>query len=309
MPASIADDLLASPGAAALTAAGWRVMYAATHSAGVADLAAERRWSSGKLTARVRLVVHCDSSDRLRFPAIYGGGADALPFYSLAEDEPRQRRALTLLAGPELVEQLQAKAYPRDVALIRRAHIDPLPARARAAAISAAAIDDAFLAVEAIRGDLLAHDLDIARDDLELDRDAAAQTMFEAAHLAHPLHHFLEGDARRVLERPAGADGHHRLGVLDVRPARRAPFDQVDGQVDVHRSLDRRADDLALAHRVVPVAERQQRARHVHAEVNRVAGAHLGAIHVAAEEIRNDRGAHLLSRRDAETAKERRERD
>jgi len=190
MPASIADDLLASPGAAALTAAGWRVMYAATHSAGVADLAAERRWSSGKLTARVRLVVHCDSSDRLLFPAIYGGGADALPFYSLAEDEPRQRRALTLLAGPELVEQLQAKAYPRDVALIRRAHIDPLPARARAAAISAAAIDDAFLAVEAIRGDLLAHDLDIARDDLELDRDAAAQTMFEAAarcDLLHPI--------------------------------------------------------------------------------------------------------------------------
>ena len=74
-------------------------------------------------------------------------------------------------------------------------------------------------------------------------------------------------------------------------------LDQVDRQLDVHRAFDRRAHDLALAHRVVAVAEREQRTRDAHAEVNRVAGADLGAVHVAAEGVGNDRRARFAVRR------------
>ena len=88
------------------------------------------------------------------------------------------------------------------------------------------------------------------------------------------------------------------------------PLHEVHDELDVHRALDGGAHDLALAHRVVPVAEGHEAARDVHAEVDRVAGPHLGAVHVPAEAPRHDRGPRLAHpRRDAEAAEERRERD
>ena len=73
-------------------------------------------------------------------------------------------------------------------------------------------------------------------------------------------------------------------------------LDQIDGEVDIHRPLGRRTDDLSLAHRVMPVAEREQRAGNFHAEIDGVAGADFGTIHVAAEGIGNDRGTHFAAR-------------
>src|SRR5437764_13760254 len=105
---AIADDILTHPAArrlalardaaAALAAHGWRVTHAARHSGGTADLAADRSWSRGRLTARVRLVIRCDSRDeRLVFSSLGSDLADRLPFYSLGDDDPAQRRALCKL--------------------------------------------------------------------------------------------------------------------------------------------------------------------------------------------------------------------
>src|SRR5262245_4515222 len=115
-----ADDLLTEPAArraslardaaSALAASGWRVPYAARHSGGTADLAAERTWSRGRLSARVRLIVRCDARDqRLVFSALEPA-TDRLPSYSLGDDDPQQRRKLSELFDDA---QLHAATYPR----------------------------------------------------------------------------------------------------------------------------------------------------------------------------------------------------
>ena len=72
---------------------------------------------------------------------------------------------------------------------------------------------------------------------------------------------------------------------------------QVDDQRDVHRALDGRAAALALALPVVPVADGEQRARHVDAQVAGGARAHLRGVHVAAERVGHEARAHLAARR------------
>src|SRR6266498_2536707 len=131
-----ADDLLTHPAArrlalardaaAALTANGWRVKQAARHAAGTADIAAERSWSRGRLTARVRLVIRCDSrEERLVFSAL-DDAADRIPFYSLGDDDPQQRRMLAKLFDDA---QPHEAVYPREKALIAPAQLNAPRAR------------------------------------------------------------------------------------------------------------------------------------------------------------------------------------
>jgi len=182
---------LAHDAASALAANGWRPTLAAVHSGGIADVAADRVWSRGRLSAHVRLVVRCDSrSQRLVLPSLDVPAADRLPSYCLADDDPAQRRALASVIDPALIERLHATAYPHAIALTEAAHIDALPARARAAAVRDAAIDEAFASIDAVRRDLLQHDLEVVRDDLDIDRDFAAGAMLDAAcrlELLHPI--------------------------------------------------------------------------------------------------------------------------
>ncbi|MEK6376053.1 MAG: hypothetical protein AABO58_25540 [Acidobacteriota bacterium] len=177
--------------AAALTANGWRVSLAAVHSGGTADVAADRAWSRGKLSARLRLIVRCDSRpQRLLLSSVDAPATDRLPSYCLADDDPAQRRAIAAVIDPALIDRLHAAAYPHAIAVTEAAHLDALPAHARAAAVRDAAIDEAFASVDAVRRDLLRHDLDVVRDDLEIDRDFAAGAVLEAAHrleLLHPM--------------------------------------------------------------------------------------------------------------------------
>src|SRR5947209_5641014 len=96
----VADDILASPAtrrlalardaAAALTVLGWRATRSAVHSGGTADVAAERRWSRGKLTARVRLIIRCDAgSEQLVLSSVdTPAAADPLPTYAFGDDDP-----------------------------------------------------------------------------------------------------------------------------------------------------------------------------------------------------------------------------
>jgi hypothetical protein len=171
---------LARDAATTLAALGWRVTYSAHHSAGTADLAAERSWSRGRLTARVRLIIRCDARDeRLVFPSLEGEGFDRLPSYSLGDDDPAQRRALAKLLDDAA---LHAAAYPRDIAITEPARIDALHARTRAAAIHDPALDEAFASIDAVRHDLLRHDLDVIADDLDIDRDVAVESAVDAAH-------------------------------------------------------------------------------------------------------------------------------
>jgi len=176
---------LAGETASALAALGWRVTYSAHHSAGTADLAAERSWSRGRLTARVRLIIRCDARDeRLVFPSLEGDLFDRLPSYSLGDDDPAQRRALAKLLDDAA---LHAAAYPRDIAVTEPARIDALHARRRVAAIHDPALDEAFASIDAVRHDLLQHDLDVIADDLDIDRDVAVESAIDAAHLCELL--------------------------------------------------------------------------------------------------------------------------
>jgi hypothetical protein len=196
------DDLLTHPAArrptlardaaTALAANGWRITHAARYFGGMADVAADRTWSRGRITARVRLVIRCDSRDqRLAFSSL-GDWSDGLPFYSLGDDDPAQRRALGKLFDDS---QLHAAAYPRQTALTEPARIDAPRAPARVAAIADAALDEAFASIDAVRHDLLQHDLDVIADDLDIDRDFAAQAAIDAAHRCELIYPIVITDA------------------------------------------------------------------------------------------------------------------
>ena len=194
---AIADDLLTEPAArraslardaaATLAAHGWRVTQAARHSAGTADVAAERAWSRGRLTARMLLVIRCDSRDERLVFSTLDDAADRLPSYSLGDDDPAQRRALGKLFDDS---QLHAAAYPRERALTEPARIDAPRARTRAAAIADEALDEGFASIDAVRRDLLQHDLDVISDDMDIDRDMAMQSALDMAYrcaLIYPI--------------------------------------------------------------------------------------------------------------------------
>ena len=183
---------LARDTATALAANIWRVIHAARYSGGTADIAADRTWSRGRLTARVRLVIRCDSrEERLVFSSL-GEASDRLPFYSLGDDDPAQRRALSKLFDDS---ELHAAAYPRETALTEPARIDAPSANARVAAIADAALDEAFASIESVRRDLLQHDLDVIGDDLDIDRDFAGQTAVDAAHRCELIYPIVITDA------------------------------------------------------------------------------------------------------------------
>ena len=206
---------LARDAAAALAANGWRITHAARYSGGTADVAADRSWSRGRLTARVRLVIRCDSRDqRLVFSSLEDS-TDRLPFYSFGDDDPAQRRALSRLFDGEpspglrppspalrervdddtLISELHAAAYPRETALTEPARIDAPRARTRVAALADAVLDEAFASIDAVRRDLLQHDLDVIGDDLDIDRDFAAQAAIDAAHRCELIYPIVITDA------------------------------------------------------------------------------------------------------------------
>ena len=87
-----------------------------------------------------------------------------------------------------------------------------------------------------------------------------------------------------------------RVG-LQPRPRARHALDQIDDDHRVHRALDGHSARLALALPGVAVAQRQQRAGHVHPEVAGYPGAHLGGVHVAAVRVGHQRRTHLQVRR------------
>jgi hypothetical protein len=196
------NDILAHPAARRLALAdhaarvlgahGWRVTRAAAHSAGIADLAAARTWSRGRLAARVRLVIRCDSRDERLVFASLGDAVDRIPFYSLGDDDPQQRRALAKLLDDALIH---AAAYPREKAITEPAQIDALRARTRVAAVADPVLDEAFASVAAVQRDLLQHDLDVISDDMDIDHDMAMHAAVDAAQRCELIYPIVITDA------------------------------------------------------------------------------------------------------------------
>ena len=117
------------------------------------------------------------------------------------------------------------------------------------------------------------------------------------------------GDSEGVLERSIRAGDHDRLVVLEPRPFAVDALDELDRQERVHGALHGDAADLALAHGVVPVADREERALDVDAEVNRGPGSRFGRVHVPAKGLRHQDVPRLRrSRRNADRPQERLER-
>ena len=74
-------------------------------------------------------------------------------------------------------------------------------------------------------------------------------------------------------------------------------LDQVERQHDVHRALDRRAADLAVALRGMRVADRKQRARHLDRQIERGAGGEVADVEIAADPPRRHDRMQARSRR------------
>lgn len=196
----IADDILIHPDArrltlahqtaAALEAHGWDVAQAVVHSAGTADVAAERIWSRSKLTARVRLIIRCHwRSDPLVFAsAPQRPGGDRPLSYSFGDDDPAQRRALAELLDAPLIARIHAAAYPREVSVVEPAHVDAPPAADRGTGVLDSSINMAIVAADAVHVDLLDHDLDVVRDDLDIDRDAGTRAALDAVYRCELLY-------------------------------------------------------------------------------------------------------------------------
>ena len=100
-------------------------------------------------------------------------------------------------------------------------------------------------------------------------------------------------DPEGILEWPVRTGDHDELVVFESWPGAVLALDHVDGEERVHRTLDSHAADLAFAHRVVAVANREQRAVDVDAEVDGGPGAGLGGVHVAAERLGHEHVARL----------------
>jgi hypothetical protein len=105
----------------------------------------------------------------------------------------------------------------------------------------------------------------------------------EAVVRDQPADQLDERDPERVRERPRAAGHHQVLGVLEPRPGDRLLLLEVEAERHVHRGLESRAADFAVALQRVPVAEIEERAGMRHRQVHGRPLAHVRNVHVAAE--------------------------
>jgi hypothetical protein len=182
----------------------WQVTEGAFYSRGAVDVAAKRTWTSGEVTARLRLVAFCVSSagGHLLFSQLPPDGENSLPAFSFGDDDPAQRDAIRQLLAryldAEAVEDalhgLHAAAYPNEMAHTRAAHVVSPPARTCASGFReiddtgraangafTLAVTDAFASADAIRDDLLRFELEVIGEDLA---GATAQERIEFASSA-----------------------------------------------------------------------------------------------------------------------------
>jgi hypothetical protein len=176
---------------ATLRTLGWSVREAAEHSAGTADVAAERNSSRKGVETRVHLVILCHSGSRVLFSEVEREVDDSVASYSIADDDLQQKRTLAEVLGETSVEPV--------------AHRPAIAPRARAHAGSFRAEDafpeiagDAFLSIDAVLHDLFDHDLEVLADDVDAGGDAN-ELLAPLTRIRHLVHAILVTDAPLTL--------------------------------------------------------------------------------------------------------------
>jgi hypothetical protein len=180
---------LARPVAEALRGLDWSAGEAVHFSGGTLDVSAQRRFERGPLGARVRLAVFCDAGEPRELTIAETEAGDlALASYALGDDDRAQRdaigRALAPFVDSAALTALHASAYPHEQSLVEPCRVPAPPARTHhASALAGLDTTTAFAAIDAIRADLLAFDLDVVVDDLSLLAGADER----AEHARHSL--------------------------------------------------------------------------------------------------------------------------
>lgn len=146
---------------------GWSVREGAVCSGGTVDVVAERSWRRGAIEAQLRLLIQNDDDGVVVSPV-----ADApvsLPFYFFGDDEREQQRAISAVLAQHEVDAapvlaaIHRAAYRGERAVVTPARVDP-PAAPASASLSRGSLP--FHLTDAVRADLLQHDLDVLADDL-----------------------------------------------------------------------------------------------------------------------------------------------
>lgn len=176
--------------AEALRGQEWGIGEGVVFSAGTLDVSAERRYRRSPLGARVRLAVFCDDGEPRELTIAETDAPDSsLASYALGDDDRAQRDAIGRELAPYVdpaaaVTALHAAAYPHEHSLVEPCRVPAPPARVSASGITGLDTTAAFGAIDAIRADLLAFDLEVIVDDLSLLEDAGERDEHARASLA-----------------------------------------------------------------------------------------------------------------------------
>ena len=134
--------------------------------------------------------------------------------------------------------------------------------------------------------------------------------LVEAVIGDQPLDELDVRDAQRVDQRAHAGRHHDVLAVFDARPPDALAFDEIEPERDVHRRLEARADDLAVALQRMAVPEIEERTGVEDRQIDGHALADVRRIQIAAEVTRPESAKGFLSRRgDGDAPEHRLERD
>src|SRR5918998_1294734 len=143
----------------------------------------------------------------------------------------------------------------------------------------------------------------------DLGEQLVGVELLEAVVFCEPPDELRVGYAGGVLHRAGAADGHYVLVGLDARPEDVPALYDVEGHRDLGRDFEGDAAELALSLGHVAVAGVEQGAVPPHGQVDRVAGAGVWDVHVAAVVARREGRARLDGGRGADGPDEGPDRD
>jgi hypothetical protein len=168
----------------------WVVAEDVGFSGGTLDVSAQRRYERVPLGARIRLAVFSDAVPPRELAITETATVDVtLASYALGDDDRAQRETIGRVLAPHVdsaaaLTALHAAAYPHERSLVLPCRVSPPPAHITASRIADLDTTVAFAAIDAIRADLLAFDLDVIVDDLTLIDDVEERAAHASTSLA-----------------------------------------------------------------------------------------------------------------------------
>jgi hypothetical protein len=135
---------LARAVAAAFRGLGWRTREGAAYAGGLVDVAATQAWDRPNRDTRVHVLVRCQRASRVLF-------------------SESSRTAEDFIASYALGDTMDLPAFPPPAAPPARVHAAALRTEEEFRAV----VDEAFASIDAVLGELRAHDVDVVRDDVD----------------------------------------------------------------------------------------------------------------------------------------------